>query len=169
MTVVTYGSVADAFAGGLQKAVVTLTDAQIKALPTTPVEIVPHPGTGKMAAFVVACYHAAITTLYTNVQAADDNADILILELISPTMQVGANIANWRLFDNQTGNTYVHVPQYQEQTEAAATVTAAFPFINATNLGFRLRASNGALGNFTGGHASNTLKVTVYYVVVDLD
>ena len=149
--------------GLLQKATVTLTNAQIKALPTTPVEVVAAPGAGKL---LVALYSVfALTTHagdYTNINAAAQLGVDLSFGLstsagvlneasgggVSGVLAVGGPGIG---FVGHTGNS----PPFEPPTT----------FVNTALV---VAALNGGSGDFTGGNGANTLKVTVYYVVVDL-
>src|SRR5690242_19531048 len=59
------------FGGGgssvVQTATKTLTDAQIKALPTTPIELVAAPGSGKVIWWSMIVLRATIAGSYTNI------------------------------------------------------------------------------------------------------
>lgn len=152
-----------------KQATVTLSDGQIKALPTTPVEILPAPGPGKMifpiggiiyfhwsgnygniasnSALVVA--HANGFNLLTAVFENDGstsvsnilNDDEDYMAILTPRSNVGIG--------SQTISRYDYAPNFDNRN-----ITVA--------------AYNGFNGNFTGGDPANTIKVTVYYAIVDL-
>jgi hypothetical protein len=131
----------------LRVASVTLTDAQIKALPTTAIQIVAAPGAGKVIAPLTAIILTEITTEYTNVN--------------SPSMLVIAEGAA-SVFDTDADDRALYFPDADiVQLSTLASVT------RMENTALSILSSN-ELGNFTGGNAANTLKVTVYYMVVDL-
>lgn len=131
----------NAYSGGsglVQSATVTLTDAQIKALPTAPVEIVAAPGAGKAHAPLLAVWQADFTADY-------------------PTVGSGFSIAVGTL--GQTIGMSFSTESGGPASAAAGGFCPANTAINAVSLDAE---------DYIGGDASNTLKVTVYYVVVDL-
>jgi hypothetical protein len=160
------GQTADSTTGDVQlpiyKRKVTLTDAQIKALPTTEVEVVPGQGAGKMVIFHYATVYLQHSADYGNISpdatlkiaysgiaisasSVLSEADFCISNLLALGLSAGQLLpASSSLGDNGT-----------------------YAYDDVSNRGFALRCSNTA-GNFTGGDASNTLEVTVFYSIVDL-
>lgn len=156
---------------------VTLTNDQIKALPTTPIEIVAAPGAGKYI-FPMACIietdfsHGILDNVSSGLSIDLGSSDIVLT--------FGDNVVNaCRAVPiallNGIGNlknvsvcepvqpTYPRVPA---ETDTWANVFG-YPendFDQIENLALKLSADN-ADGNFTGGHASNSLLVRVYYVI----
>jgi len=150
---------------------VTLTDAQIKALPTTSVDIVPAPSAGRMlvpfAAAFITNFDAAG---YTNVDPGawvylqwgsdwashgpshdfasvkDANGSILTFggQQFFPVVLGTANDGNGSNF-----------PPGDVASKFAGKPISAYVI-------------NGVLGNLTGGDPANTLTVTVLYAVVDV-
>jgi hypothetical protein len=155
--------------GLLLKATVTLTDAQIKALPTTPVEIVAAPGAGKLIwplSAVIVCDTSA--NGYTNT----DNVVALFIEWWD-----GSHLSNqWGVSHPNVLNlltafdkVVLHVPP--ADTPSAFGVELDGIYLSTSQLAdfpLRLRLPNDPAGNFTGGDPANTLRCTVFYCVVDV-
>lgn len=138
---------------------VTLTNAQIKALPTTGIELVPAPGAGKMILPLDGVASFSGSSAYTNVHA-DASLNV---------MWTGFNAHRWAAFSLLTFGADGVLPlnSVNNSVDPIGTSDAEVPseFDNAS---LKISASNPGLGDFTGGHASNTLKVTLLYTVVDL-
>lgn len=142
----------------LQVATVTLTDAQIKALPTTPVEIVAAQP-GKAIVPVTATFNLDWTGNYTNINA---NAGIRL-------RTTGGTLVLYRLNESPDflvtallacgGDSFMVVGQRWPPD-------MGIPPTDFNNV--VLDVSNASDGDLTDGNASNTLTVTVYFVVVDL-
>lgn len=174
---------ADGFAL-MRMATVTLTDAQIKALPTTPVEIIPQPGSGKTIIPLNGVITFNITTGYTNL-GWDGIGGIISLYLnigsilaYTPIDTAGVNSSLAGVNNNSwwmnSGNNRVY-----ENTDPdvvwgiyVAGQGKVFDAQNNTALVLYLDNYTAAyetnLGNLTGGDSANTLKVTVYYTIIDL-
>lgn len=157
----------DTGGGLLLSATVTLTDAQIKALPTTGIQLVAAPGANKINMVVSANWVLDLTSSYTGVDDASPqlvydagfyisgafNASVPLGESAGqyfgqfqiPFIADGAgNFAGWPV------TTYVGVTS------------------GITNKAIRLFDDFNSPSNYTGGNAANTLKITVYYITVDL-
>jgi hypothetical protein len=136
----------------------TLTDAQIKALPGTSVEVVPAPGAGMIVVPLVALLFLTRPTTYTNVDAGSSvnlvwpGVGDATIYITGPSL-LGSNPSFCALhgasFDNG-GSQY------------------AFAFESVVNAALQIDAGNGALGDFTGGGAGNSLKVQVLYSVLEV-
>jgi hypothetical protein len=143
-----------------------LTDAQIKALPSTPIEVVPAPGVNKalnVFAAVIRCDFSAgaytnIDPSYVDLALLPANLPIVVkdtsasIDLIPFAL---ADIRNYTLsgqFSISTGG-YVLALGYDDQT--------------FNNKSAELWWTN-ELGNFTGGNTANTMSITVLYSIVDL-
>lgn len=151
-------------------------DAQIKALPTTGIDVVAALGENKVALAIASLWKSSIVAAYTNIDAnqaalslmwgaglvpataavLDDatsgHVDLtLLLGTIGSFLAVcpaaGSFGENWGSLVGQTYNT--------------GTVTA----INAA---LKARLNNSGSGDLTGGHASNVLKVSVFYAIIDV-
>ncbi len=156
---------------GIQTVTVPLTNAQILALPSLYVEVVPAPGVDR--ALILHRWVLSINAnagAYTNMDFATDalngftvaygdwNTDA---STFCPLPDNG--LATRFLF---TGGPYVAVPN-------AAALAAEYPpygspAISVDNLPLKLVAWNSGLGDFTGGHADNVGSITVYFSVEDL-
>lgn len=145
-----------------------LTNDQIKSLPSTPFQIVPAPGAGKFI-FPVAAF-GILNTLagrYTNIAGAVWNiewngdrgsgAPVLIENYLDTE---GISMVNFSFPSTVPGEDSL------VGSNPSKGIFSAFPTFENSPL--YLRDVWNGVSNYTGGHADNKLKVTVYYVVVDL-
>src|SRR6266508_3161660 len=151
----------------LQRAIVTLTDAQIKALPTTSVEIVAAPGAGKAIFPLAAWFRLNWFADYENIASSS-------LLTVQAGIQFGALFA---LLDNVNSDvdvllasggpagTNAWLPLASRASGSLSIGIAGFNDAVIENLPLLFQCANGGEGPLTGGHANNTLKVTVYYIV----
>lgn len=154
-------------------ATVTLTDSQIQTLPTIPVEIVAAPGSGKMVLPLYGVASLDWTANYTNINTAarlfiaTTNAQNLILgdlvELVG-----NANVSGLLAFGADALAFFP--PRVVSNIDGSYTrgVGGGWATSDFNDDGLSIGAANGGAGNFTDGDPANTLKVTVYYTVVDL-
>lgn len=143
---------------GELKTTVTLNNAQIKALPTTPVEIVAAAGIGKFIQPVFATLAFSRTADLANVNAGgvvrivnDNTSRINILKVASaPDLLADGHSAIVTMGqidpDDWSGNS----PS------------------DFDNVALYVDAFNSSDGDFEDGHPDNTLTVTVYYMVVNV-
>jgi hypothetical protein len=167
----------------LQKATVTLTNAQIKALPTTPITLIAAPGSGYIIKLLAATVVVNTTAgAYTNIDTtycavpqfshvsgglwlatpAAINDDSLTTDMTYATTVLGS-----------TAKRVLHcvVPVQVAADQGSTSGAEGIVFSNVTNaasdfenLPVLLDAYNGS-GDFTGGNAANTMRVTAYYTV----
>jgi len=163
----------------LQVATVTLTDAQIKALPhPTPIEIVAAPGVGKMLAFVYAQLQTNFAGATYSGSANNDYLGLFMLNDGSPSGAGSSALlfngaegspAGLNAFLSNSGRVWPLIPWFAYDTAWGGPDPSQSGYAQGSfeNKGLYLFASNAA-GDFTGGHANNTLKCVVYYLIVDL-
>jgi hypothetical protein len=187
------GTEADPTTGDVQVAIyqrkVILTDAEIKGLPTTPVEIVPAPGAGKVLNVL------QVSLLINNVagQYTITNTDDGFIALFYSTGSGWDEVASERLMDSVSlmntltllttflttpmNNRMVVLGPYRNNAYGnpfGGTGDGAFlsqpttlNILAGVNKGLYLIAEN-ADENYGGGNAANTLSVTIMYSIVDL-
>jgi hypothetical protein len=168
------GPVVDLSAGGgaavVQLATATLTDAQIKALHTTPVQVLAAPGAGKYIA-VIAALVACDTTAasYTNVNSVQGE---LLLETVTST-RIGvlkvdeyADLFTW---GGQLAYQLGPLTSLEWVTGPPARMTQPpFSLDDNADTALQLNVNNSSNGNFTGGNAANSLTLTLLYMVLDV-
>lgn len=142
---------------------VILNNDQIKALPTTPVTLVPAPGAGKVIQLISAVWICNFQAPYGN----------FATEVCTGQMSVNNRSVSSIYDENQngalgsTGTPYLMFSQYQ-LADGVQTLTCwpddASGLENKPLTMYFLNNDS----NFTGGDPANTIKVDVYYVVVDL-
>lgn len=140
----------------VQQATVTLTDAQIKALPSTPVEVVGTPASGKAYVLVNVTLNGSFVAAYTNLTGHGWWED---LGLYAQGTYGSGQVSDFTGLDgflNYTSDRgLVTLGPYQWMKRPASAASFELVALNDT-------------GDFTGGHASNTLTVSVLYYVLDL-
>lgn len=135
-----------------------LTNAQILDLVGNPQDLVPAAGEGlaiiPMAAFAYMNVNHDNARVYTNV---DDAAKVhLVIGSAGDLPDFGTDwlfkdtpgVLSW-WFNATNGDDYFYAADIGNQP-------------------IQLRATNAAAGNFTGGHAENTLTVTVHYLLAEV-
>lgn len=150
---------------------VELTNAQILALPTTPFDLVPAPGIGKLILPVAAYFHLDPTGgSYTNIASASwilRNAGGVFSDVVSSRDFLGQNgyepcgkfsMAN---ITAGTGDLSGRNVSYDDLSPDTANLALTL----ADNVG---GTANGGNGNYTGGNAANTLTVTVLYSIINV-
>lgn len=156
--------------GLVKTATVTLTDAQIKALPTTGITIVAAPGSGYRVKPLSATVKAVIVGAYTNI-----NTTYSALEIrhASPWVLLNAlvndNSTTPALTDLTAALTTVQTtivdlePLVYTATGYAVAVHAAV--VSVENLLVQVKIDNNGSGDLTGGNAGNSLVVRLTYLV----
>lgn len=159
---------------------VILTNAQIKALPSTPITLVPAPGVGKRLLVWKVEGNFKVSVPYTNL-GYDDGTGLGVLAFQTQgfgVMRFG--IAWYGLTGNQQQFSLppIETRYSGSETEVSKSLANAGDIMNqyyyAENIPLTFFVDNFDddyevdLGDFTGGDASNTMEVTVFYSIVDL-
>lgn len=144
-----------------------LNDAQIKALPTTPFEVVPAPGPGYFSLPLSANLHLEWVADYTNI---DGSAFLFIDD--APGDQFITNLSEAVSSASLSGllangeNSNAILPPLPLIDTGALFGLSGFPDTDLLNQALRIHVNNGASGNFTGGNVNNVLRVTVLYSII---
>jgi len=163
---------------------VTLTDAQIKALPTTPVVVVPAPGAGKMILPATALLRVQFPSAPSGGYSGIDTDFAAIYLQYQAGQQIAAGVMNQNSqFTMQNLNTLLGVGGATDDTwaliqvstinNAAAAITAfGSPVIadggSPVDKAIVIAGNDNVASAWTGGDPANSLKVTVVYLVLDL-
>lgn len=158
---------------------VILTDAQIKALPTTPIEIIPvKPANVAAFPLFINCRIKWVAD-YTNI--ANGPVDFCIIGFAPSAIALASGPltyleedtatakASFLLAPGRTGSTFFMPTQFLFSAPNPTTDffygASDYPDVNiGVGDSLQMKARNGALGDFTGGNAGNSLKVDVWYV-----
>lgn len=134
---------------------VTLTDAQIKALPSGNIEIVAAPGIGQYIYPIGVAFALNIVEAYTNVT-------------INNPPQVWFKTSEIGIASSALDNFAFTTPDKYATLLRTEFTNGYYTDADVENKAVELNIGNTGAGNFTGGNAANTLKVTVYYVMIKL-
>lgn len=152
---------------------ITLTDAQVKGLNSTPVGIVPAPASGQVIDFLRIYLVSHITTPYTNIGvnsyiyfllgSVDLNAFVNNTTDLDTLLGVGGGSGLFR-----TSSIIPVGPSLNVNEATSGTGQPVGSFSTNDLLGEALNISYNNAGALTAGNAANTLSVTVLYTVIDL-
>lgn len=155
---------------------VSLTDEQIKALPTTPVELIPAPGANKILVPLMAIVRNNTSAgAYTNVNSQCQiefrwsigstsplNAFLNLPGVVTETdLLLGATNYVWQIGLRQ-------FPAIEEGSETGYNTLNFAESAQVINRALQLHALNDANGDFTGGHANNAIHITIFYAIIDV-
>jgi len=157
--------------GVAQAFTTTLTNAQILATPTTTgIQLVAAPGSGHTLIPLAVLLAKSFTAgAYTNI---DPTAKLFVgYGPATPTASYAAT--NTVGLIDEAGFTFFGAADFETFNMPTGAIEdgngggGVFPPSGADlrNLALTICSTNGALGNFTGGNAANTLAVTVVYAV----
>jgi len=140
-----------------------LTNAQIIALPTTGVDIVPAAGAGKLIQWLTCGY-------VLDTQAGGYGGDV---PGTSWSLQLGGNLVSGLVLPSLVpGLFYGRVPPEAYEAAAFPDIIIAYgslEFSEMVNQPLQIQDfySPGG-GNYTLGNAANTLKITTLYTIIDV-
>ncbi len=156
----------------VQRTSVTLTDAQIKALPTTPVIVVPAPGLEKLIyaqAYVGGgdfslLLHQVAGGSYTNIDAQAEWTFFIPGHTADASYKgynTGEGISDFLTYEDDVFWPFAH----PGEVDLGGDFNLVSQFENQPVM-FNLQ--NLSSGNLIGGNPANTLRITVWYSVIDL-
>lgn len=157
----------------------SLTDAQIKSLPTTPVELFPAPGDGKLIVPFVAVARMEWHADYGNINATssisvDLTANVLgalaenTLSGVSALLAGGGPDGTLVFFTIQQLAQTISTPVAPTNHFHSGKADSGFYDSDIVNKPMRILAENVGDGDFTGGDAANVLRITIFYAVIEV-
>lgn len=155
--------------GVVYQATITLTHAQLLTLPSTPVAIVAAPGAGKMLILERGVYKATIVTPYTDMQAY---GYVFMRTAAGVTQSNAAPLTDLLVNDMVGWVTPAVAPPYDPFTNLVDFV--GYAAVNNLNQAMVVACRNAiaiddvAPQNLGGGHADNSLLVSIAYTIIDL-
>lgn len=167
--------------GWLRRKVVTLTDEEIKRLPGHPIKLLDAPGAGYWNHVLSATYrlragsgaYANINGTYATLVVQTTNVNWLVTPIVNDSTAVPALSRLTTLLGVASDYT-VHAGEYVEgAVSASGGANWGIPSAEALTSDFNNAATEVAIDNngsglLTGGHASNSMTVTIYYMVEPL-
>lgn len=157
---------------------VTLTNAQIIALPTTAVEIVPAPGANKLLVPQVIMLHMKWVADYSNIdptaQLKADTAGSFMTLLSQPSLSgVSALLAGggpdgtWVPITIQQLAKSVPTPAESVNHLHNGVADSGFYDADIVNVSLSISLDNAEAGDLEDGHSDNELQVSVVYYVLN--
>lgn len=147
----------------------TLTDAQVKALPTTAVTLLAAPGTGFALVPIHATVRLAWAVDYTNIDAAarlfiNVGSSEILARLDEAVLGAISNL----LAGGEDANALMPAVGFAPASASPVPFNGSSGFFDGDieNRTLNISATNAAAGDFTGGDAANVLKVTLLYYTV---
>lgn len=142
---------------------VTLTNAQIKAIPSTPFQIVPAAGAGK-----IVCFEDSRLLLDATAGAYTG---------IGTTSQLSFHVSTWRQsnsFDEVDQGAFIdaskihllRIPPPTSNLGGGGVWYGDLP--DVVNQPLVLKWNNDGTVDLSGGNAANSLKITLFYTVIDV-
>lgn len=154
----------------LKVANVVLTDTQIKALPTTPFELIASPGVSSRISLINAdLYLDASAGAYTNISSSSMGYIRLGSTLVSSYFGDDSSPSSSRLvyFLGQSAiKQATLLPYIIPDIVSGWGNTPNIITGDLTNDAMELYVDNAGLGDFTGGNAANTLTINIAYMVL---
>jgi hypothetical protein len=145
---------------------VELTDAQIKALPTTPLEVVESPGVGRLLRLVSGFYKLHLIVDYENLDAVFPS--LFLRHGGSSALHSLPASASGFLDWGGPADVVAWMTPFFGAVSGSPVEGVGYDLNDIANSPFLVSADNGFSGDFTGGDTANTLQVTVYYTIIDV-
>jgi hypothetical protein len=160
--------------------IITLTDAQIKGLPTTPIELVAAKGVNKLIS-VVSCDMIFDTTagIYGNADSAAlalviNGSYVSGISTVQQIEQGGGSAGRWT-YRLPIPNVFIQkgAPDIEAlYVDSILNAQISNPFADLTNQALFIKDIQsdyaGSATDYTGGNAANRCVISVIYTIVDL-
>lgn len=149
----------------------TLTNAQILALPTTPITLISAPSAGTRIKPIGATFRSDFAAGYTNIDATYAACAIYWLGDFSQWAQTGivddaaATLTRFTDIFGALGEETIDTIPYHDSFTNGWVIPNAVGVSLSDGIALAVAMDNNGSGNLTGGNAANTLTITVYYVV----